>query len=139
MVNIGDRFTQHFVVSAGVHEGFIALFGDRHPLHTDGRYAVARGFRSEVMHGNILNGFLSYFVGECWPDREVMILAQEIKYQRPVYLGDRLRLEVDVADVHQSVNVVELVCKFRNESDGKAVASARISLGGTGLKEAENK
>lgn len=138
MVNIGDRFTEHFVVSAGIHGGFIALFGDRHPLHTDARYAVARGFRSEVMHGNILNGFLSYFVGERWPDREVMILSQEIKYQRPVYLGDRLTLEVEVADVHQSVNVVELACKFRNAADGKTVASARINLGGTGMKEAGN-
>ena len=138
MINIGDRFTQHFEVSGGIHEGFIALFGDRHPLHIDGRYAVARGFRSEVMHGNILNGFLSYFVGECWPDREVMILAQEIKFQRPVYLDDQLTLEVEVTDVHESVNVVELICKFRNESDGKTVASARSSLGGTGIKEAGN-
>lgn len=131
MVNIGDKFIEHFVVSAEIHQGFIALFGDRHPLHTDARYAVARGFRSEVMHGNILNGFLSYFVGECLPDREVMILSQEIKYQRPVYLGDRLTLEAGVVDVHHSVNVVEFSCKFRNEADGKIVASAKINVGKT--------
>lgn len=134
MINIGDRFTENFVVSADIHQGFIALFGDRHPLHTDTQYAVARGFRSEVMHGNILNGFLSYFVGECLPDREVMILAQKIKYQRPVYLGDRLTLEVEVADVHHSVNVVELACKFRNAADGKVVAMARIDVGGINVQ-----
>lgn len=136
MVDIGDRFTEHFVVSADIHEGFIALFGDRHPLHTDAQYAVERGFRSKVMHGNILNGFLSYFIGECLPDREVMILSQEIKYQRPVYLGDRLSLEAEVVDVHQSVNVVEFVCKFRTKADGKIVASAKINVGGTSVKEA---
>lgn len=135
MVNIGDKFAEHFVVSADIHEGFIAIFSDRHPLHTDARYAVARGFRSEVMHGNILNGFLSYFVGECFPDREVMILSQEIKYQRPVYLGDRLTLEVEIIDVHHSVNVIELACKFRNEIDNKIVASARINVGRTSVKE----
>lgn len=135
MVNIGDKFIEHFVVSAEIHEGFIAIFGDRHPLHTDARYAIARGFRSEVMHGNILNGFLSYFVGECLPDREVMILSQEIKYQRPVYLGDRLMLETVVADVHHSVNLVEFACKFRNEADGKVVASAKINVGKTTVSE----
>jgi len=135
MVNIGDKFSEHFVVSADIHEGFIAIFGDRHPLHTDARYAVARGFRSEVMHGNILNGFLSYFVGECFPDREVMILSQEIKYQRPVYLGDRLMLDVEIIDVHHSVNVIELACKFRNVIDSKIVASARINVGRTSVKE----
>jgi 3-hydroxybutyryl-CoA dehydratase len=135
MVNIGDKFTEHFVVSAEIHEGFIAIFGDRHPLHTDARYAVARGFRSEVMHGNILNGFLSYFIGECLPDREVMILSQEIKYKRPVYLGDRLTLEVGVVDVHHSVNVVEFACKFRNVADGKIVALAKINVGKTTVSE----
>lgn len=131
MINIGDKFIEHFVVSAEIHQGFINIFSDRHPLHTDARYALARGFRSEVMHGNILNGFLSYFIGECLPDREVMILSQEIKYQRPVYLGDRLILEAGVVDVHYSVNVIEFVCKFRNEADGKIVASAKISVGKT--------
>lgn len=135
MINIGDKFTEHFLVSAEVHSGFIAIFGDRHPLHTDAQYAVARGFRSEVMHGNILNGFLSYFVGECLPDREVMILSQEIKYRRPVYLGDRLTLEVEVADVHHSVNVVEFACKFHNVADGKIVASAKINVGKTTVSE----
>ena len=131
MVNIGDKFIENFIVSAEIHAGFISIFGDRHPLHTDARYAVARGFRSEVMHGNILNGFLSYFVGECLPDREVIILSQEIKYQRPVYLGDRLTLEVKVVDVHDSVSVVEFACKFRNAADGKIVAAAKINVGKT--------
>lgn len=135
MTNIGDKFIEHFVVSSDVHEGFIAIFGDRHPLHTDAQYAKARGFRSEVMHGNILNGFLSYFIGECLPDREVLILSQEIKYQRPVYLGDRLTLEATIADVHHSVNLVEFACKFRNEADGKVVASAKINVGKTTVSE----
>ena len=135
MINVGDKFTEHFLVSAETHKGFIALFGDHHPLHTNAQYAIARGFRSEVMHGNILNGFLSYFVGECLPDREVMILSQEIKYRRPVYLGDRLTLEVEVADVHHSVNVVEFACKFRNVADDKIVASAKINVGKTTVSE----
>lgn len=135
MVQIGDKFVEHFEVSTQIYDGFIALFGDRHPLHTDTQYASARGFQSKVMHGNILNGFLSYFIGECLPDSEVMILSQEIKYQRPVYLGDRLILESAVVDVHASVNVFEFLCKFKNEADGKTVATAKINVGKTTLSE----
>ena len=133
MVNIGDKFTEHFVVSKSIQEGFIYMFGDRHRLHTDAPYAIARGFRSEVMHGNILNGFLSYFVGMCFPVPEVIILSQEIKFQRPVYLDDKLALEVVIHDVHHSVNVVELSCKFRNVADNKTVASAKVSVGETSV------
>jgi len=135
MLNTGDKFVEHFIVSTEIYQGFMAIFKDRHPLHTDGRYAQMRGFRSEVMHGNILNGFLSYFIGECLPDRELMILSQEIRYQRPVYLGDLLILQAEVADVHHSVNVFDFVCKFRNEADGKIVASVRINVGKTTVTE----
>ncbi|MBD9356724.1 MaoC/PaaZ C-terminal domain-containing protein [Methylomonas albis] len=129
MVKVGDKFVERFHVSKLVYEGFISVFGDYHQLHTDAEYAVARGFQSKVMHGNILCGFLSYFVGMCLPISEVIILSQEIKFRRPVYLNDELVLEVVVQDVHDSVNVVEIVCKFRNLVDKMIVASAKLSLG----------
>ena len=135
MLNTGDKFVEHFIVSTEIYQGFMAIFKDRHPLHTNGHYAQMRGFRSEVMHGNILNGFLSYFIGECLPDRELMIISQEIRYQRPVYLGDLLILQAEVADIHHSVNVFDFACKFRNEVDGKIVASARINVGKTTVTE----
>lgn len=128
MVKTGDKFVEYFNVSNDVHSAFIALFHDRHPLHTDHDYAVALGFKSVVMHGNILNGFLSYFIGECLPEADVMILRQEIKFSRPVYLDDRLKLEVEVVDVHNSVQVIELSCKFSNAA-GQQVASAKMNIG----------
>jgi len=63
----GDIYTHAFTVTPGVYDGFIQTFGDRNPLHTDGAFAVSKGFKGPVMHGNILNGFLSFFVGECLP------------------------------------------------------------------------
>ncbi len=131
MVKAGDRFVEHFEISPELHSGFIALFGDRHPLHTDLDYAKSLGFESVVVHGNILCGFLSYFVGECFPEPYVMILSQNVKFPHPVYLNDHLRLDVEVIDVHDSVNVVEIECKFSNAS-GKLVASARMNIGTIG-------
>jgi 3-hydroxybutyryl-CoA dehydratase len=131
MINAGDIFLVDFTVTPKVYNGFTDVFGDRHPLHTNSNYAMNRGFRDKVMHGNILNGFLSYFIGECWPEQEIMILSQEIKYKRPVYLGNKLILEAVVVDIHHSVNLTEISCKFRNKVDGKIVASAKINIGKT--------
>ena len=131
MVKAGDRFVENFEISQELHRGFIALFGDRHPLHTDQAYARSLGFESVVVHGNILCGFLSYFVGERFPEPDVMILSQNVKFPHPVYLNDRLRLDVEVLDVHDSVNVVEIECKFRNAA-GKLGAAARMNIGTIG-------
>jgi 3-hydroxybutyryl-CoA dehydratase len=131
MVKAGDRFVENFEISPELHAGFIALFGDRHRLHTDPDYARSLGFESVVVHGNILCGFLSYFVGECFPEPDVMILSQNVKFSQAVYLNDRLRLDVEVLDVHDSVNVVEIECRFRNAA-GKSVASAKMNIGTIG-------
>jgi 3-hydroxybutyryl-CoA dehydratase len=136
MVRAGDRFAESFEITPELHSGFIALFGDRHPLHTDLDYAKSLGFKSVVVHGNILCGFLSYFVGECFPEPDVMILNQSVKFPRPVYLNDRLRLDVEVLDVHDSVDVVEIECKFSNAA-GELVASARMNIGMIGSRRSQ--
>lgn len=127
LVNVGDEFNEEFVLSEETHEGFMKVFKDRHPLHTSTKYANKYGFSSNVMHGNILNGYLSYFVGECFPLKQIMILAQDIKFSNPVYLGDKLLLVARVAAIHQSVSVVELSCRFTN-SKAVTVAKAALSL-----------
>ena len=69
----GDCFEARFTVTEETYLGFISLFKDKNPLHTDATFARLRGFDDKVMHGNILNGFLSYFIGECLPMKNVII------------------------------------------------------------------
>ena len=128
MLKIGDKFEHVFVVDAAIHQGFIALFKDTNPLHTDQTFATAKGFRGKVMHGNILNGFLSYFVGECLPSKDVIIHRQTIKYRKPVYLDDRLMLSADVREIYESVGAVVINFVFENQEKNK-VALGEIQIG----------
>jgi 3-hydroxybutyryl-CoA dehydratase len=130
VLRVGDRFVEHFDLTADLVSGFVALFGDRHPLHTDPAYARARGFEGVVVHGNVLSGFLSFFVGECYPEPEAIILSQAIKFSRPVYVGDHLSLEAEVVGIHDSVNVVDMKYCFINQN-GARVASAKMQVGHT--------
>jgi len=113
----GDTFQRQFTITRSVYEGFIHLSGDKNPLHTDESFAKAKGFNSIVMHGNILCGFLSYFVGECLPEKNVIILSQEILFSKPVYMDDSLAFKAEVSDVHDSVNVVEFNFQFVKEQN----------------------
>lgn len=135
MLNVGQKFTQKYVLNEATYRGFINTFNDLHALHTIEEYAKARGFNGRVMHGNILNGFLSNFVGMHLPLPEVIILSEEIRYKTPVYLNDNLTLEVVIAEIHESVNVVELACKFIEESNNKIVALAKLNVGVTSAVE----
>ena len=128
MLKPGDKFTEVFVVSDDIYKGFVKLFKDKNPLHIDEKYAIEKGFEDIVMHGNMLNGFLSYFIGECLPIRNVVIHSQNIKYIKPVYLYDKLHLFAQIDDVFESVNVVEISFVFSNQ-DAVKVAKGSISIG----------
>ena len=123
----GANFSQQFVVSPAVYNGFLQTFNDRNPLHVSDTAARDQGFAGRIMHGNILNGFLSYFVGECLPNKAVVIQSQEIKYHKPVYLNDALTLRAEVADYFESVRTAEIAFQFLNQ-DGVKVARGKLSV-----------
>lgn len=123
-----DKFNLQFEVNAPVYDGFIGVFEDNNPLHTNEAFAQAKGFKGRVMHGNILNGFLSYFIGESLPTKDVIIHTQEIQFKNPVYLGDKLDFEASVSGVYESVKAVEFKFAFRN-AEAKVVAKGKIQIG----------
>lgn len=124
----GTKFTHAFVLSEAVYSGFIQTFNDRNPYHVSDDAARAKGFAGKIMHGNILNCFLSYFIGECLPVKSVVIQSQEIKFHKPVYLNDTVTLHAEVADFHESVRTVEISFHFVNQNNVK-VARGKIFIG----------
>lgn len=124
----GQEFNENFKINEKTYNGFINLFKDKNPLHTDDDYAIARGFKSKVMHGNILNGLVSYFIGECLPVKDVIIHSQEIQFKNPVYLNDELHLSATVSEVYESVNAVIFKIKFIN-AENKIVAKGKMQIG----------
>ena len=124
----GDSYTCTFITNSSIYEGFKTTFGDHNPLHTDADFAVKKGFKAIVMHGNILGGYLSYFIGEELPDKNVIILSQEIKYLLPVYLDDELTLHATVDHVSEAVKVIEFIFNFKNQHLQK-IAKGKITIG----------
>ena len=128
ILKVDDSFDETFIISNEVHNGFIQLFKDKNPLHTDEAFAVSKGFQQRVMHGNILNGFISYFVGECLPGKNVIIHSQEIQFVSAVYMNEQLQLRAVVTGTYQAGKTVEFKFTFKNGSL-KTVAKGKIQIG----------
>jgi 3-hydroxybutyryl-CoA dehydratase len=126
--NVGDEFEQIFKVNETVYQGFIQVFEDNNPLHTDQYFAVAQGFEDKVMHGNILNGFLSFFIGKCLPTDKVIIHWQEIQFKNAVYLNDELSFFAEVIGTYASVSAVEFKYVFKNKQ-ATIVAKGKFQIG----------
>lgn len=127
ILSLNQIFQHQFTVDSTVYEGFKEVFQDRNALHTNEEFAKKKGFAGKVMHGNILNGFISYFIGELLPTDEVMILSQSINFKNPVYLNDILEFEAIVIEQSEAVKVDLIKFKFVN-SALKTVASGKIQI-----------
>jgi 3-hydroxybutyryl-CoA dehydratase len=120
-----------YCVTQAVYQGFLETFGDRSPLHVDEAHARGLGFEGTVMHGAILNGFISHFVGMCFPGRDALVQSVSIQYRSPTLLDDVLELAAEVAQKVDSVKVIVLAIEIRNATRGRPAASARAQIGFT--------
>jgi 3-hydroxybutyryl-CoA dehydratase len=125
-LQVGTKFHQEYVITQEVYERFLDLFGDASPLHVDDGVAVSCGFSAKLMHGAILNGFISNFVGMNFPGRRTLELGVEIRFIQPTYAGDALVLEASVKERLESRQVA--VLQFRFLRGNAAVASGRITV-----------
>jgi 3-hydroxybutyryl-CoA dehydratase len=125
--NLGDTFDEKFKISDELVNDFVKLSNDKNPLHTIDTFAIEKGFESRVVQGNLQNCFISYFIGECLPSKNVMILSQTINFKNPVYLNDTLNLNAIIIGVFESVGLIEFDFKFTNQSD-KIISKGIIKI-----------
>ncbi len=128
MFRPGDAYQHPFAVTQEVYDHFQRCSQDRNPLHTDEAFAREKGFPEKVMYGNILNAFLSYFIGECLPTKDVIIHSQQIAFKNPVFLNETLDFEATVSGVYEAVNAVEFKYKF-TKPDKTIAAKGVIQIG----------
>jgi acyl dehydratase len=128
--DIAEGLTRNrtYRISPAVYEAMVGKFEDRNPLHVDDEFARVRGFESKVMHGAILQGFLSHFVGMVFPGRDALLLSSQVSYLAPSYLGDELDLEAEVTQKVETQRVVVMKVIFQNVTRGQAVARGVVQV-----------
>ena len=102
--------------------GFIKAAGG-HGGGADADAARARGFDRPVAQGGILNGFVSHFVGMIFPGDRSLLLSVDLRYLRPNWHGDRLRLQASVRQKVDSARVCVVAIVFRNLTQGDLVTA----------------
>lgn len=123
---VGEKFSRTYTITEDIYVRFLELFGDASPLHVDDRVAVSCGFSAKLMHGAILNGFISNFVGMNFPGKRTLELGVEIHFAKPTYIGDVLELEATVKERLELRRVVVMHFVFRREQE--AVARGKVSV-----------
>lgn len=129
-IDLFENFEKNisFEITEDIYKAFQKCSSDLNPLHVDEEFARNKGFLGRVMYGNILNAFVSYAIGMELPTPDVMLQLQDIQYKKPVYLHDKLMMNLKTEEIHEAVHVVVFTYKFTNEQN-KIVAKGHIQIG----------
>ena len=80
------------------------------------------------MHGGILSGFLSHFVGMHFPGKRSLLLSSDLRFVKPSYVGETIALEATVSRKVESEHALVLNVRFFNKNQNTMVAQGRVQV-----------
>src|SRR5215467_2281916 len=73
---------------------FAVMSGDINPAHVDPEYAMSSRFREVIGHGMWSGALISTVLGTVFPGPGTIYLGQDLRFRRPVRVGDSITIKV---------------------------------------------
>lgn len=98
---------------------FARVSGDHNPLHMDDEYARQTQFGGRIAHGALTASYISAVLGNDLPGPGAVFMELNLKFVRPVRIGDTVSSTAEVLEMIERGYRVRLGVK--GEVDGKIV------------------
>ena len=105
-IEVGDRAEVTRAATDGDIAGFVDSVGDYNPIHSDPAYAAGTLFKERIAPGIWTAGLVSAVIGTRLPGPGTIYLSQDLKFLRPVKLGDTITARVEVTEINREKNRV---------------------------------
>ncbi len=127
-IRIGQTEQFSVTVTQDMQDAFRNITGDFNPLHGDLDFALRNGQEGCVVFGMLTMSFLSTLAGMYLPGKNSLIQSVSGKLRKPVYIGDTLLIEGEVADKSDAVHVIGVKYSITNQN-GVKVARGEMQIG----------
>lgn len=87
---------------------FAQVSGDVNPVHLDDEYAKTTIFGQRVVHGMLTASMLSAILANDFPGPGSIYLGQNIKFTKPVFIGDTVTATVTVTNFRADKRILSL-------------------------------
>ena len=127
-LKVGQSISFSVTVTSEMMDSFLNLSGDENPLHCDRDFALSQGYQDRVVYGLLTTSFISKLIGVLLPGKYCLLQGIELKYTKPVYVGDILIVKGTVDELHESVRRMTLKVEILNQ-DEKKVVKGKVEIG----------
>jgi 3-hydroxybutyryl-CoA dehydratase len=124
-LTVGQSAEMMRVVGSADIEAFAEVSGDTNPVHLDEAYARGTTFGGRIAHGMLSAAYISAVLGTRLPGPGAIYLSQQLRFRRPVKIGDPVvaRVTVKALDEKRGHATLTTVCEVNGKTvvDGEAV------------------
>ncbi|MFO8110411.1 MAG: MaoC family dehydratase [Thermoplasmata archaeon] len=128
LLEIGDVGTYRRTVTDADLRLFAGATGDTNPYHFDDTYAANGRFKKRIAHGMLVTGYISTVLGTVLPGVGTIYMEQNLKFKKPVYIGDTITAVAEVLDIHEKKPIVTLRTDCINQDDETVVEGEAVVL-----------
>ncbi|MBQ0932643.1 bifunctional enoyl-CoA hydratase/phosphate acetyltransferase [Ideonella alba] len=126
-LRLGQRAQLVRTLSMADIQAFALVSGDHNPAHLDPEYAEGTRFHGVIAHGMWAGALISSVLGTEFPGPGTIYVAQDLRFHRPVRVGDTLTVTVTVTAKDEATRGVSLDCEVHNQA-GEQVVTGRAEV-----------
>jgi Acyl dehydratase len=126
-INVGDCAALERTLTEQDITLFAVMSGDINPAHVDPEYAMGSRFREVIGHGMWSGALISTVLGTEFPGPGTIYLGQNLRFRRPVKVGDTITVKVTAREKDAEKGKVILDTECVNQ-DGEVVVSGTAEV-----------
>jgi len=125
-LEIGQAHETVHEITADDIQRFAEVSGDFNPLHMSDEYAATTMFERRIAHGALTASYISGILGNNLPGPGAVFVGLNMRFRRPVYIGDTVTARATVSEKIDRGNRV--VLKIECIVDGKRVITGEAEV-----------
>ena len=120
-ISAGHQESFSVTVTEDMMAKFRAITGDINPLHVSDEFAKEKGFPQRVVYGMLTASLISTLGGVYLPGKYCLIQGVEVRFAKPVFIGDVLEVTGEAVKVDRDLRYLEIKVTIRNQRNEKVL------------------
>jgi 3-hydroxybutyryl-CoA dehydratase len=125
---VGERAQLSKTISEEDISSFARMTGDYNPIHINDNFASKTRFKKRIAHGLISVSLIATILGTKLPGTGGIYITQNLKFVRPVYIGDSITAEVEVVDWNPAKRILRLNTHCFNQDKDDVIVGEAVLL-----------
>ena len=110
-IKVGDSAEITKLMSLEMVTAFAGISEDFNPVHLDAEYANKSRYKAQIIHGLMASSLFSGLFGTELPGEGCVYKSQNIRFKRPIYVGDEVTARVEVVNIDISKKVISFTTR----------------------------